>query len=167
MTNHLEPASADPTQRPARLALYVGFICVLLGFIALFLGYQGAATNPIVEAQIPFVISGGLAGLGFLLLGGIGIAAGVVLRVTGEIRTELHQTREAITRGSSAMSQVPLAKLEAAAPVTTNGAVVVSPSGSSYHLPTCRLVERVDSVSKVAVAEATSQGFQPCRVCNP
>ena len=91
MTNPYEPAQPDPTQRPARLALYLGGVLVLLGFVVLMIGWWGAANNPVVEAQMPYLISGGLIGLGFMLLGGISFAAGAVLRVAGEIRAELHR----------------------------------------------------------------------------
>lgn len=165
MTNQFEPAPADPTQRPARLALYIGVILVALGLIALFLGYRGTARNPIVEAQIPFLVSGGLAGLALTLLGGVSLAAATVLRVTGEIRAELQATRDALRDGTSpvAASLQP----DAAAKASTNGSVLISPAGSSYHKLDCRLVERAEVTSKVAVGEATAQGFHPCRVCNP
>lgn len=158
----------DPTLRPARLALYAGVISMILGAFALFAGYNGAATNPIVEAQVPYLISGGLAGLALLLLGGIGIAASVILRVTGEIRSELHATRDAFTQANRISSSVAAAVLPESVPAaSSNGSVLVSSGGSSYHRADCRLVERAEAVSKVPRADATSQGLHPCRICNP
>jgi len=158
----------DPTLRPARLALYVGVICLVLGAFALFAGYNGAATNPIVEAQVPYVISGGLAGLALLLLGGIGVAASVILRVTGEIRRELHMTRDAFTQANRVASSVAAAiRPESIAATSSNGSVLVSSGGSSYHRADCRLVERAEAVSKLPRTDAASQGLHPCRICNP
>jgi hypothetical protein len=162
------PGEPDPTLRPARLALYAGVVCVVLGALALYAGYNGAATNPVVEAQVPYIISGGLAGLALLLLGGIGIAASVVLKVTGEIRIELHAAREAFTQSNRVTSSVAAAITpDAVAATSTNGYVIVSSTGSSYHRADCRLVERVEVPEKVPRGAAAAQGLHPCRVCNP
>lgn len=158
----------DPTLRPARLAMYLGVVALVLGAIALIAGYNGAATNPIVEAQIPYVISGGLAGLALIVIGGISVAASVILRVTGEIRNELHATRDAFTQANRVASSVAAAIRPESIPASaSNGSVLVSSGGSSYHRSDCRLVERAESVEKVPRADATSQGLHPCRICNP
>jgi len=41
----------------------VGVLLVVLGFIAMFLAWNGAAGKDFVQGQIPYLISGGLAGL--------------------------------------------------------------------------------------------------------
>jgi hypothetical protein len=168
MSEQHSTGEPDPTLRPARLALYAGIACLAIGLFALLAGYNGAATNPIVEAQIPYVISGGLAGAAFLVLGGIGIASGVILKVTGELRRELQEARDAIGHTARISGTVPLTMAGETVPApSTNGHVLVSSGGSSYHRADCRLVERAESVSKLPRADATSQGLHPCRVCNP
>jgi methylphosphotriester-DNA--protein-cysteine methyltransferase len=39
--------------------------------------------------------------------------------------------------------------------------------GSTYHLPTCRLVDGRDDVSYVSADEASERGLRACRVCKP
>ena len=41
----------------------VGVLLVVLGFIAMFLAWNGAAAKDFVQGQIPYLISGGLVGL--------------------------------------------------------------------------------------------------------
>ncbi len=43
-----------------------GLALVVAGFIALFLAWNGAAGVDYVEGQLPYVISGGLAGIGLI-----------------------------------------------------------------------------------------------------
>jgi hypothetical protein len=41
----------------------VGVLLVVMGFIAMFLAWNGAAGKDFVQGQIPYLISGGLVGL--------------------------------------------------------------------------------------------------------
>lgn len=43
-----------------------GVLLVVAGFIALFLAWNGAANKDYVEGQLPYVISGGLVGMGLI-----------------------------------------------------------------------------------------------------
>jgi len=40
-----------------------------------------------------------------------------------------------------------------------------TPSGSKYHLSSCRMVKNVSSA--LDVKNALGQGLQPCKICNP
>jgi hypothetical protein len=40
-----------------------------------------------------------------------------------------------------------------------------TPSGTKYHLASCRMVKNVSE--KITVQEAQEQGLQPCKICNP
>lgn len=43
-----------------------GVLLVVAGFIALFLAWNGAAGKDYVEGQLPYLISGGLVGMGLI-----------------------------------------------------------------------------------------------------
>lgn len=43
-----------------------GVLLVVAGFVALFLAWNGAAAKDYVEGQLPYVISGGMVGLGLI-----------------------------------------------------------------------------------------------------
>lgn len=155
----------DAARRPARLALYLGIACFALGAAALYLGYDGAATHPLVQAQIPYVISGGLVGLGLLALGGISIAMYVVLAIQSDFRRELGAMRESVERLSEAISYQAFG--------TNNGqagsaeVVMVARGSSSFHRADCRLVERAEHSKPLPRQEADREGLLPCRICKP
>jgi hypothetical protein len=67
--------------RQTRLTRLVGLFFVLAGFAAIGLGWVGAANKDYVEGQLPYVLSGGAAGLGLIVFG-----AG--LMVMAQLRTE-------------------------------------------------------------------------------
>jgi hypothetical protein len=155
----------DPTQRPARLALYVGIILVIVGASALYLGYNGAATNPLVQAQIPFVISGGLVGLGLLALGGISLAMSVILSIQSDFRTELNTMRESIEHLSEAVSYQAFGGANGSKQATD--IVMVARGSTSFHRKECRLVERSEHSRPLPRDEADREGMLPCRICKP
>ncbi len=43
--------------------------------------------------------------------------------------------------------------------------VYKTPSGSKYHLATCRTVKNVSE--QISTSKATQLGLQPCKICNP
>lgn len=152
----------NDTLRRARVAMYAGVGSFLFGLIVLYLGYSGAANNPIVEAQIPYLISGGLFGAALMILGGIGFAASIILRVLGSEPTAAAMSPKTLV---SASFEAP------ATPAATNGKstslVFVAGGGSSFHVQGCRLVERAAEVHEVAKQVAIADGMTPCRVCSP
>ena len=44
----------------------VGVLLVVIGFIALFLAWNGAAEKDFVEGQLPYLLSGGFVGLALI-----------------------------------------------------------------------------------------------------
>lgn len=50
-------------------ATYVAVGITALGFLFIFFGWNGAAEKNYVDGQIPYLISGGFAGLGLVLTG--------------------------------------------------------------------------------------------------
>ena len=155
----------DPARRPARLALYLGMGLVIIGAIALYLGYNGAATNALVQAQTPYVISGGLLGVGLLALGGISISLYVVLVVQADFRTELNGMRESIEKLSDAVSYQAFGGSNGTG--GTEGTVMVARGSSSFHRSDCRLVQRSEHARPMPREEADREGLLPCRICKP
>lgn len=49
--------------------VYLAVFLVVIGFFVIFLGWNGAAEKDFVAGQVPYVISGGLAGLGIVFAG--------------------------------------------------------------------------------------------------
>lgn len=153
---------ADPAQRPARLALYLGVGLFILGAVALYLGYNGAATNPYEAAQLPYVISGGLAGLGMLAAGAVSLGVYVLLRVQADLNREIGGLREAVQQLAGSASAVP--SMNGA---SSNGFVMATEGSSTFHRPDCRLVKRAAAASPMSRTEAEAASMLACRVCRP
>lgn len=158
----------DPVRRPARLALYVGGASILLGMLAMYLGYDGAAKNPVPAAQTPYVISGGLLGLGLMALGGVAIAVYILLQAQADLRTDLSGLRDSMDRLSEAIAHEAFSSAaRSSSGPSANGTVVVARGAASYHRPDCRLVTRAEHASPVPRTEAERNGLIPCRICKP
>jgi uncharacterized membrane protein len=131
----------------------------LLGFVLLFLGWNGAASYDRVPAQFPYLISGGLAGLALVVFG----AALVIVQNARADRAALQQTvaelRVAVEKMAAAASAPALAASGEAA-----GLVVAGPS--SYHRPSCRLLEGRRGLPTMTATQAEEQGLSPCRTCD-
>lgn len=144
----------DRTRTTMQLA--VGF--TMVGFLLIVLAWNGAASLDYVQGQLPYLISGGLAGLGLI---GMGIMLAIVqeLRRTNaetsarlDVLTDLIATERMVEAGPSAVPD-PDDRVVAGRAV--------------FHLPSCRLVESRDGLQSMGRDDATRRGLVPCRVCRP
>jgi len=119
-----------------------------------FLGWNGAASYDRVPAQFPYLISGGVAGLGLMIVG----AAVMVVQSHREDRAALQdglaEVREAIEQ---------LQRVVAGADADVDGSVIAGPT--SYHVVGCRLLEGRTGLPRMSEADAAAAGLAPCRVC--
>lgn len=141
--------------RRIRVARILGIALCAAGFIAIGLGWNGAAGKACVDCQLPYLISGAAAGIGLLITGG-------VMLVLAQLYDGNRRIAEAIERGAGG---APLAGAAASPSARANGQVVAG--GSTYHLPDCRLVKERTNLPALSVEAARSQGLTPCRVCRP
>ena len=91
-----------------------GVLLVVAGFIALFLAWNGAAGMDYVEGQLPYLISGGLVGMGLI---GAGLTV-VNVQARRADQAELLARLEALTEaredsGDPRASPPPARKLKA------------------------------------------------------
>jgi hypothetical protein len=135
----------------------LGVLFCVVGFVLIFVGWNGAAGVDRVPEQIPYVISGGLAGLALVVVG----AALLVADGSRADRVALQGTLEELRGGLGAA--VPTA---GASPVATGEPEVLAAS-SSYHRPDCQLIDGQSGLRPTTVAAAQRAGLEPCRICNP
>jgi hypothetical protein len=147
--------NSDPRVRYGRV---LGLICVVAGFAAIAIGWNGAASKGCVDCQFPYVISGGLAGLALVVFGS-------GLLVVSALRAERMHLQDALEARGGAAGPVSTAELTAAKPASSNGSVVLG--RSTYHRPDCRLVAGKDELERASVSQAAASGLSACRVCNP
>lgn len=161
------PKKAEPFVMQVRYARMFSLAIALAGFLAIFLGWNGAARFAAVDQQVPYLLSGGAAGLGLIVLA-------VGLLVIAQIRTDRRKLMNVLEVMAVAVRKAGMPEAEAvttaepsAAPPTAaaaNGWVVAGPS--TYHRPGCRLVEGKE-LDRVRMNMAQASGLSPCRVCKP
>jgi hypothetical protein len=144
-----------------RLGGQLGVLLCLIGFGAIFLGWNGAAGKNTIMAQFPFLISGGLVGLAIVVIG----AAMLVVQNAREDRARLEAVLGRIAAATEAAGGAAGAR-SGYAPMGGGGALVLA-GGSSYHRLDCTLTEARDEAYVVGLEEALSRQMEPCRVCKP
>ncbi len=141
-----------------------GIGLAVLGFLLLFLGWNGAASSDRVPAQFPYLISGGLAGLCVIVLAAALLIISAQRQDRAAMLNSLAELTEAVERlalagGAGAGAVGPnLALAEA------EGLVVAGPT--SFHRPTCKLLEGRGVLPTVTVESAQERGLSPCRACD-
>jgi peptidoglycan biosynthesis protein MviN/MurJ (putative lipid II flippase) len=74
-----------------RWMLIPGSVAVVLGFVLMGLGWYGASHTAREIEQIPYLISGGLLGLGLVVVGGLLLASTFWVAVTRKLLDETRQ----------------------------------------------------------------------------
>ena len=154
----------------------VGWVLAALGLLALLLGWYGVSGEALTAKQLPYLVSGGLTGIGLLIVAAVFLATDDVRRQLarlGEVERKvddlyaLFAADLAETAAPQPVGGQPVPTQPAtAAPAATDG-VVALPAGTSYHRPDCALVAGKDGAAVVDVAAVTDRGLRPCRVCDP
>ena len=143
-----------PRFTPGRLGARLALGLVALGFVIMGLGWNGMAGNLNPAAQLPYLVSGGLIGVSFVLLG----AALMVTQGAREDRQRMEGLLQQLVEQSH---------LSAPARVPSDVDGLYAAGTASFHRPGCRLVDGREEVAYVTAQEAGAQGLKPCRVCQP
>ena len=144
-----------------KLGGLLGILYCLVGALLIFLGWNGAASYDRVSAQIPYVVSGGIAGLALVVLGSALLVAQSHRGDRAALQATLEDLREALGRVAAAEEVVAVAHGAG----VESGVVLAGPN--SYHRPDCRLVEGQTGLTPMAAAAARAQDLEPCRICAP
>ena len=156
--------------RGGRLATFAGqlggklgvAVCII-GFVVIFLGWNGAASFNDLRQQFPYVISGGIAGLAMVALG----AALLVIEAARAERAELQSSIEDLRRAIEGLGSVSSNGTASPATTVTASSDLVVAGSASYHRPDCRLVSGREQATLVTIDDAEEQGLAACRICTP
>jgi cytochrome c biogenesis protein CcdA len=157
----------DQRYRTLQLVLFAaGAILMPLGLIAIGIGWYGTAHTKYQYDQLPYVVSGGLLGLGLVFLGGFLYFGAWLAKVANEQRESARQmsdtilvladlvSRQSSGGGSSALDTV-----------AEPGAVpVLAGAGSTVHRRDCALIAHRDDLHVLTGRESD---LGVCRVCRP
>jgi hypothetical protein len=149
--------------RWSRLGGVLGIVYCIVGVLLIFLGWNGAASNDRVQAQLPYVVSGGIGGLALVIVGAALIVAHSLRTDRVELRGGIDDLRQSIDRiGSGA----PVAAGTSQA-MTGVGSTAVLAGPTSYHRPGCKLVQGHPDAGAMTIDDARASGRTPCRICTP
>lgn len=141
----------------------LGIAYCIAGFVLIFLGWNGAASYNRSFEQTPYLVSGGIAGLGLIVLGAALIVAQSLRHDRVELRGSIDDLRAAVQQLADGGGGVgPVVRTGGG----TGGDTVVA-SSASYHRPTCRLIQGQAGMTTMTAAEAAAGDLDPCRICDP
>jgi len=144
----------------------LGIGLAVLGFVLVFLGWNGAGSYDDVPAQFPYLISGGIGGLALVVLGAAFVVVDNQRRDRAEVQSSLAELRDALDRlaGATASLSGIGGNGNGHGRVSEEQGLVVAGS-STYHRSTCRLVEGKSQLPLMTISEATQRGLRGCRTC--
>jgi hypothetical protein len=152
-----------------------GAVLVPFGFLVILLGWYGASKTGYVFDQIPYMISGGLMGLGLVLVGSFAYFAYWLTRMFHQQREQTDRTVAVLERLEARLADLPAgngagagsspARASSGSGRRNGGApFVATASGTMFHLPDCSVVVNRPKIRKVRGDEP---GMEPCRLCDP
>lgn len=155
----------------ARPLLILGGILLPLGFVFVLLGWAGASNTVNSWEQIPYLISGGLLGLGLIFAGGFTYFAYWLTQLVYTARRDAADTRvilerieELIATGASLSAVAHVAPPSVRTqPLVTRETHLATATGTMYHRPDCPAVAGRDNLREVT----EDDGLTPCRICEP
>ena len=151
MSQQLQGRGPD---RQVRYGRIVGLVFCFIGFVVIGFGWNGMAKVACPDCQLPYLLSAGATGIGLIIVG-------IGLLIASQIRDERMKLGEQLREVGATVGKSVAAT---AGPAGTEQVVV---GKSTYHRPTCRLVEGKAEVELVSVDVARLRRLSPCRVCDP
>jgi hypothetical protein len=147
----------------ARVMAVLATLMLPAGIVAVLLGWYGAASTGFVFEQIPYLISGGLLGVGLLTAGGLLYVGSWVARLAEVQREEGEKTREALRAVRQELEYLP-GLVGGGTTVTSQRTFVATRTGTMFHVPDCSVVGDRDDLRNVSADEP---GLTPCKLCQP
>lgn len=143
----------------AKSSLYLSVGLIAVGFLLIFLAWNGAAEKDFIQGQFPYLLSGGLSGMGLILCGLTLVATQSFRR---DILTLQDRIEDLLQQGGTATG--------ATAPhliaVPDAGQSFVT-AGRTYHLPSCRTIQGRSGLDLVDADDVAARDLTACRVCRP
>ena len=142
----------------AKSSIYLSVALVAVGFLLIFLAWNGAAEKDFIQGQFPYLLSGGLSGIGMIL-------CGLTLAATQSFRRDILTLQDKIEQ-LLAEGVRPGAAAPTLTAVPTDADVFVT-NGSTYHRPSCRTVQGRSGLEFVTSDDVSARDLSACRVCQP
>ena len=143
----------------SKSSLYLSVALIAVGFLLIYLAWNGAAEKDFIQGQFPYLLSGGLTGMGLIL-------CGLTLVTTQSFRRDIltlqDRIEELLQQGPAPTAVT--APILAAVPDTAGHFVT---AGQTYHVPSCRTGRGRAGLDLVSADDVAARELTPCRVCRP
>lgn len=163
------PAEGSRKVSVEQVLALVSAVLLPLGILMILLGWYGAAHTPYLFEQLPYLISGGILGLGLAIVGGLVYFGSWLARGAAEQRGKTEEVAELLREirdemRSSRTAETPTPRRRATG--TTNGAepFVATARGGMLHRPDCAVVAGREDLRAIG---ASGDGLTPCSLCSP
>jgi hypothetical protein len=147
--------------RRVRLGRVLGMIFVTAGFIIAGFAWNGAASKNLIQSQFPYLLSGGIMGLGLIILGA---TLWMLSTIRGERQVLTEKVDEMIQLLARNLLRSGASPIAASFPGSEDQVVATK---DSYHRAGCRVLEGKTNLVTLTVAQAVAEGLATCRVCDP
>jgi hypothetical protein len=160
-----------------QILLVLGGVAMPAGILVIIVGWYGAAHTFRTYAQLDYLISGGLLGLGLVIFGGFCYFGYWLTRMVQLLRTTQTQERESLDALERISAQLAVLALPAppgapaagiaplpAPPRGYTPGLVATVHGTMAHLPTCPVVADNPDLRPVSLDDP---GLTPCQICQP
>ena len=146
-----------------RTLMVLGGVLAPLGLVFVLLGWVGASRTPNLFEQVPYMISGGIFGLGLVFLGSFLYFAHWITELVKESRSQSSALLTAIESLRDEVRNGATAPAVAASPSGAPAELVATARGSMAHRPDCVVVTGKDDLRAVTTADA----LMSCKLCEP
>src|SRR5437764_3345539 len=147
-----------------RWLLIIGGVLLPLGVLLIFLGWLGASRPVLPFEQIPYLVSGGLLGIAFVIIGGFVYFAYWQTLLVRDTRAERRELVDALYRIERLLAGGGLITSNGETPTSNETDLVATENGSMIHRPDCPVVINRDNLR---VVSNTESGLKPCSICDP
>lgn len=139
----------------------VAAVLLPLGLVVIGLGWYGASHTPYLFEQVPYLISGGLIGLGLVLVGGLVYFGSWIARAAAQQQQTGQELAGLLREIRDELRSRPTGEVRK--PTNGQPTFVATAKGSMLHRPDCSVVAGREDLHPVS-ADA---GLAPCGLCTP
>lgn len=149
----------SPTSAVERILAIVSAVLLPLGLAVILLGWYGAAHSSYLFEQVPYLISGGLFGLGLVFVGGLVYFASMLARNAAQQQRQGEEVTALLRELRDGMNpSVPRAAANG------KGSYVATAKGGMLHRPDCSVVAGRGDLRQVS---GNARGLTACTLCAP
>jgi hypothetical protein len=142
----------------------VSAILLPLGLLMIILGWYGAAHTPYLFEQVPYLISGGLLGLGFAIVGGLVYFGSWLARSSAQQRVNNEEMTALLREIRDEMRSAPVAAPRTPPGTNGNAPFVATARGGMLHRVECSVVAGREDLLPIG---SSGDGLSPCTLCRP